>query len=74
MQAKKSKQTSLSLISDDWGRQSTFLQEQFPELTDEDLELEEGNEDELIRRIEIKLNINKNEVVSYLKKSLLATV
>jgi hypothetical protein len=62
------------LFSDDWGRQSTFLQNQFPELTDDDLEFEPGHEQQLFNRIGIKLNKNHKEVISLLIKSHLATV
>jgi hypothetical protein len=59
-------------LTGDCGRQSTFLQGHFPELTDDDLEFEEGKEDELIKRIELRLNKTREEVVNYLKKGQLA--
>jgi sulfur relay (sulfurtransferase) DsrC/TusE family protein len=43
-------------------------------LTDDDLEFEEGKEDELIRRIEVRLNKNHNEVVKFLRIGYMATV
>ncbi|MCL6259810.1 general stress protein CsbD [Aquiflexum sp. TKW24L] len=73
MQTKKTTKIDSFRLSGDWGRQSTFLQGQFPELTDDDLEFEEGKEDELIKRIELRLNKKHDEVVNFLKKGQLAT-
>lgn len=68
MQAKKNIKPEHYKVTGDWGRQSSFLQEQYPELTDDDLEFEEGKEDELIRRLEIRLNKNHDEVVKIITK------
>ena len=74
MEFRKSEKKEPFKVYGDWGRQSTHLQTRFPELTDEDLEFEEGKEDELIRRIEVRLNKNYNEVVKFLRIGHVATV
>lgn len=74
MQNKRTIKIETYQVTGDWGRQSTLLQEKFPELTDDDLEFEEGKEDELIRRMEVRLNIKHDEVVNIIKKGQLETV
>lgn len=74
MQPKKTSSTKNYKVAGDWGRQSTFLLRLFPELTDEDLEFEEGKEDELIQRIEKRLQMDQKEVIGYLNKGQLATL
>ena len=51
----------------DWITQSLILKKHFPELTDEDLRFEEGKKDELILRLEEKLNKPKGEIITLLK-------
>lgn len=74
MQTKKNIKPEYYKVTGDWGRQSSLLQEQYPELTDDDLEFEEGREDELIRRLEIRLNKNHDEVVKIITKGQLQSV
>ncbi|WP_232826635.1 CsbD family protein [Cognataquiflexum aquatile] len=74
MQTKKNTKPEYYKVTGDWGRQSSLLQEQYPELTDDDLEFEEGREDELIRRLEIRLNKNHDEVVKIITKGQLQSV
>jgi uncharacterized protein YjbJ (UPF0337 family) len=74
MQSKKTIRIENYQVTGDWGRQSSLLQEKFPELTDDDLEFEEGKEDELIRRLEVRLNKKHDEVVNIIRKSQLETV
>lgn len=73
MQNKKTIKIQNYQMTGDWGRQSSLLQEKFPELTDDDLEFEEGKEDELIRRLEVRLNKKHDEVVNIIKKGQLET-
>ncbi len=73
MQNKKTIKIQNYQITGDWGRQSSLLQEKFPELTDDDLEFEEGKEDELLRRLEVRLNKKHDEVVNIIKKGQLET-
>ncbi|SMD45386.1 hypothetical protein SAMN00777080_4036 [Aquiflexum balticum DSM 16537] len=74
MQNKKTIKIENYQVTGDWGRQSSLLQEKFPELTDDDLEFEEGKEDELIRRLEVRLNKKHDEVVNIIRKSQLETI
>jgi uncharacterized protein YjbJ (UPF0337 family) len=74
MQNKKTIKIENYQVTGDWGRQSSLLQEKFPELTDDDLEFEEGKEDELIRRLEVRLNKKHDEVVKIIRKSQLETI
>ncbi len=55
-------------IIGNWGDQSKKLKEKFSQLTDSDLKFETGKEDELLQRIETRLNKKRDEVVNILKK------
>lgn len=55
---KQEEQTALNnffLEKEKWEAKKVKLREKFPELTDEDLTLDEGNEDGLIDRIHSKI-------------------
>jgi hypothetical protein len=54
-------------ISGDWGKQSTALRIKYPRLSSEDVKFETGNEIDLYKRLEAKLGINRNDVISVLK-------
>lgn len=51
-----------------WDESSKKLKEQFSQLTDADLKFENGKEDELLRRIENKLNKKRPEVIDLINK------
>jgi len=51
-----------------WESKSKGLHEQYPLLSDTDLHYEEGNENELLCRIETRLNISRDEVILILQK------
>jgi len=51
-----------------WDESSKKLKEQFSQLTDADLKFENGKEDELLGRIENKLNKKRPEVIDLIKK------
>jgi hypothetical protein len=55
-------------ITGDWELQSKLLKEQFPQLTDADLRYETDRENELLNRIEAKLNKMRSEVIQIIKK------
>lgn len=74
MQTKKQIKPESYKVTGDWGRQSNLLIEQYPELTDDDLEFEEGKEDELIRRLEVRLNKKHDEVVDIIRKGQLQSI
>ena len=55
-------------ISGDWAAQSKQLKEKYAQLTDADLKFETGKEQELINRVETRLNKKREEVINILKK------
>lgn len=55
-------------ITGDWAVQSKQLKEKFSQLTDSDLKFEPGKEQELIGRVETRLNKKREEVINILKK------
>ena len=61
-------------IAGNWDVQSKTLKEKFPQLTDADLKFENGKEDELLARVEKRLNKKRDEVISLLKKGQLEKV
>jgi len=52
-----------------WNNQSSQLKLKFPVLTDCDLLYENGEEKELLRRLEKKLNKNRIEVIELIKEA-----
>jgi hypothetical protein len=52
----------------DWAVQSKQLKEKFAQLTDEDLKFETGKENDLLQRVETRLNKKREEVITILKK------
>jgi hypothetical protein len=59
------------VIDSDWGVRAKGLQEQYPLLSDNDLHFEEGKENELLCRIETRLNKSRVEVISILQKNVI---
>jgi uncharacterized protein YjbJ (UPF0337 family) len=68
MEATQSKNGEVFKISGDWSIQSKALKEKFSQLTDADLTFESGKEDELLGRVETRLNKKREEVISIIKK------
>jgi uncharacterized protein YjbJ (UPF0337 family) len=56
-------------ITGDWKIQAKNLKEKFSQLTDEDLNFVIGKENDLLARVEKKLNKNREEVINIIKKS-----
>ena len=52
-----------------WDNQTKELKAQFNELTDDDLKFEEGKENELIKRIELRINKTRDEVIFIINKT-----
>jgi hypothetical protein len=44
------------------------LKEKFPQLTDSDLKFERGREDDLIKRMELRLHKKREEVINIIRK------
>ena len=55
-------------ITGDWAAQSKNLKEKYSQLTDSDLKFEAGKENDLIGRLETKLNKKRDEVINIIKK------
>lgn len=55
-------------INGDWYTQSKILREKFVQLTDADLKFEPGKENELLKRVETKLNKKREEVIAIIKQ------
>ncbi len=67
------KSSELFKFSGDWNKQSKALKAKYPKLTSEDVKFESGKELDLIKRLEVKLNKDKNEVIDILKSNYKAT-
>lgn len=55
-------------ITGDWTKQATQLKEKYTQLTDSDLKFEAGKENELLGRVETKLNKKREEVINIINK------
>lgn len=55
-------------ITGNWDKQAQILKQKYPQLTDKDLKFESGKEEDLLRRVETKLNKKREEVVNIIKK------
>lgn len=51
-----------------WAEQSKQLKVKFPQLTDADLKFETGKEEDVLARVEKKLNKKREEVVNIIRK------
>jgi uncharacterized protein YjbJ (UPF0337 family) len=69
MQTTHTKQEEKFGITEDWDNQSKKLKEKYSELTDSDLKLVTGKEDELITRLEKRLSKKREEVIAIIRKS-----
>jgi hypothetical protein len=68
MEAKHNKSTEALKISGDWSQHADDLKEKFPQLTDSDLKFERGKEDDLIKRMELRLHKKREEVINIIRK------
>jgi hypothetical protein len=74
MENSQNKTVEAFKISGNWAEQSKELKSKFSQLTDTDLKFETGKENDLIKRIETRLNKNREEVINIIKKGQLKTV
>lgn len=56
-------------VTGNWDSQSKQLKSQFSQLTDSDLKFESGQENEMLGRVETRLNKKRNEVIDILRKN-----
>jgi len=68
MDTTQKKVTEPFKITGDWNVQSKNLKQKFSQLTDGDLKFETGKEDDLLKRIETRLNKKREEVVNIIRK------
>jgi uncharacterized protein YjbJ (UPF0337 family) len=54
-------------ITGDWDKQAKELKKKYSELTDQDLKFHPGKEDELLKKVESRLNKNREEVIGIIK-------
>jgi hypothetical protein len=68
MDTKQNKNTEPFKLTGDWAVQSKALQEKYPFLTEADLKLEAGKENEMLKRVEARLNKSRQEVQNIIRK------
>ena len=61
-------------ITGNWETQSKELKSKFSQLTDADLKFEQGKENDLLKRVETRLNKKREEVINIIKKGQPKTV
>ncbi len=64
----KTNNTTEFKITGNWDTQSKELKGKFSQLTDSDLKFEPGKENDLLKRMETRLNKKRDEVISIIKK------
>jgi hypothetical protein len=62
------KNTEAFKITGNWDAQSKELKGKYSQLTDADLAFETGKENELLSRVESRLNKKRDEVINIIKK------
>jgi uncharacterized protein YjbJ (UPF0337 family) len=68
MQKEKNATTESFKIVGNWDDQSKRLKEKFAQLTDADLKFETGKENDLLTRVETRLNKKREEVINIIRK------
>ncbi len=68
MENSNKKTTESFKIIGNWETQSKVLKSKFLQLTDADLKFETGKENDLLKRIETRLNKKREEVINIIKK------
>lgn len=74
MDTTQSKSGATFKITGNWNAQSKQLKEKFPQLTDADLKFESGKENELLSRLQTKLNKKREEVIDLINNAQLEKV
>ena len=68
MENSKIKSTESFKITGNWENQSKELKGKYSQLTDADLKLEAGKENDLLERVETRLNKTREEVINIIRK------
>ena len=56
-------------VTGNWDNQSKELKNKYKQLTDQDLKFEKGKENEMLKRVETRLNKNREEVMDIINKN-----
>jgi uncharacterized protein YjbJ (UPF0337 family) len=54
-------------VQGNWEQQVKGLKTKFPQLTDNDLKLDHGKEDEMLKRVQSRLSKNREEVIALIR-------
>jgi hypothetical protein len=68
MDTKQGKSNEPFKITGDWAAQSKALREKYPSLTEADVKLEAGKDNEMLKRVEARLNKGRQEVQNIIRK------
>lgn len=52
----------------DWSLQTKILKYLYPSLNDNDLAYESGHKEELLHKLEVKLNLTRDQIITLLRK------
>lgn len=63
MGSTKNRSNGVFKITGNWGLQANRLKDKFSQLTDDDLQFETGKEEDLLKRLETRLNKKRDEVI-----------
>jgi hypothetical protein len=74
MENPNKKTTESFKITGNWATQSKELKSKYAQLTDADLKFEVGKENDLLQRVETRLNKKREEVINIIKKGQPKTV
>jgi len=56
-------------MTGNWNEQAKELQKEFSELSDSDLEFQDGKEEELLTRVKTRLNKSRQQVIDLITKA-----
>ncbi|OYU94808.1 MAG: hypothetical protein CFE21_14050 [Bacteroidetes bacterium B1(2017)] len=74
MEATHNKTANPFTISGNWEEQAKKLKGKFSQLTDADVKFEVGKESDLLRRLETKLHMKREDVIYLIKKNMPANL
>lgn len=67
MENSQNKNPEAFKMTGNWDNQSKELKSKFSQLTDDDLKVESGKENEMLQRVETRLNKNRQEVINIIE-------
>lgn len=69
MEPSKTRSGESFRITGNWADRSKKLKHKFSQLTDSDLQLEKGKEEELLKRVQSRLNKDRAEVIKLIDQA-----